>query len=119
MSRIKRDLLALVIIALVLWALWPERFTFNMPTQWGRSALTADVLHNRLQLPQGFSIAVYASGLPGARLLRFTETGDLLVSLTHTGRIVLLEHDVDADGRPDGSHDLYNGTQVAPWHRSL
>ncbi len=109
MSRIKRDLLALAVTALVLWALWPERFTFNMPTQWGRSALTADVLHNRLQLPQGFSIAVYASGLPGARLLRFTETGDLLVSLTHTGRIVLLEHDVDADGRPDGSHDLLTG----------
>lgn len=109
MSRIKRDLLALAVTALVLWALWPERFTFNMPTQWGRSTLTADVLHNRLQLPQGFSIAVYASGLPGARLLRFTETGDLLVSLTHTGRIVLLEHDVDADGRPDGSHDLLTG----------
>jgi glucose/arabinose dehydrogenase len=109
MSRIKRDLLSLVVTALFLWALWPERFTFNMPTQWGRSALTADVLHNRLQLPQGFSIAVYASGLPGARLLRFTETGDLLVSLTHTGRIVLLEHDVDVDGRPDGSHDLLTG----------
>jgi glucose/arabinose dehydrogenase len=42
-------------------------------------------------------------------MLRFIETGDLLVSLPPSGRIVLLERDVDADGRPDRRHDLLTG----------
>src|SRR5919106_6516062 len=42
-------------------------------------------------------------------MLRFTETGDLLVSLPRAGRIVLLERDADGNGRPDGRRDLLNG----------
>jgi len=40
--------------------------------------------------------------LPGARILRVTATGDLLVSLPGSGRIILLERDTNGDGLPDG-----------------
>jgi glucose/arabinose dehydrogenase len=52
---------------------------------------------------------LYASALPGACMLRLTHTGDLLVSLPRSGRIVLLERDTDGDGAPDARRDLLTG----------
>lgn len=112
MRTVSRGLLHLSVAAVFLWLLWPERFTVNMPSAiggWFRSAPTTGALRNRIRLPEGFSIALYASGLTDARMLRFTEAGDLLVSLPRSGRIVLLERDSDADGRPDGRQDLLAG----------
>lgn len=68
-----------------------------------------ELLSARISLPSGFSISIYAKGLPGARMLRFTEAGDLLVSLPAEGRIVLLERDANHDGAPDGRSDLLTG----------
>jgi len=68
-----------------------------------------ELLSARIALPSGFSISIYAKGLPGARMLRFTEAGDLLVSLPAEGRIVLLERDANHDGAPDGRSDLLTG----------
>ncbi|MGH8509437.1 MAG: PQQ-dependent sugar dehydrogenase [Gammaproteobacteria bacterium] len=112
MKTVPRSLLHLGVAAILLWLLWPERFTVNMPSaigRWFRSAPTTDSLRNRIRLPDGFAIAIYASGLTDARMLRFTAAGDLLVSLPRSGRIVLLERDSDADGRPDGRRDLLTG----------
>jgi glucose/arabinose dehydrogenase len=55
-----------------------------------------------LQLPDGFSVGLYANDLPRARFLRFTSNGDLLVSRPHSGDIILLQADSDGDGRADG-----------------
>lgn len=115
MKRLARDLGYLGYLAfagIILWALLPERFAVNMPLAlfgWGNDPPAAAVLSERISLPQDFSITLYASELPGARMLRFTETGDLLVSLPRAGRIVLLERDADGSGRPDGRRDLLNG----------
>ena len=82
MRTVPRGLLHLGVAAVLLWLLWPERFTVNMPSAiggWFRSAPTTDSLRNRIRLPDGFSIALYASGLTDAHMLRFTEAGDLLV----------------------------------------
>jgi glucose/arabinose dehydrogenase len=85
----------------------PERWGVNAPMLAmlaGRSVGSpGDArLRERIRLPEGFSIAVYADGLRAPRMLRFTPAGDLLVSLPHAGRVVLLERDADGDGRADG-----------------
>ena len=45
---------------------------------------------SRIRLPDGFRISLYAAELPGARLMAFSPSGVLLVSLTGEGRIVAL-----------------------------
>lgn len=56
----------------------------------------------RFKLPDGFTVGLYASDLPRARLLRFTSAGDLLVSRPHSGDIILLQRDNNNDGKADG-----------------
>ena len=85
--------------------LLPERFVVNAPLLQmlrGAAPPEADVIQSRLVVPAGFSVAEYASGLPNARFLRFTPTGDLLVSQPSAGQVSLLERDATADGRADG-----------------
>ncbi|MGH8579007.1 MAG: PQQ-dependent sugar dehydrogenase [Gammaproteobacteria bacterium] len=112
MKRLFRDLALMVIAAALLWLLLPERFAVNVPIAllgWGNAPPSTATVQNRLRLPAGFSIRIYASGLPGARILRVTHTGDLLLSLPGAGRIVLLERDTNGDGSPDGRRDLLTG----------
>ena len=94
--------------------LLPERFAVNAPIAhmlFGSGGVTpeADELE-RLKVPPGFSIGVWAEGIqPTARFLRFTETGDLLVTTPRSGGVVLLERDSDGDGRSDGQRVLLDG----------
>lgn len=62
-----------------------------------------------LRLAPGFTASLYAEGLGPARVLRFTDTGDLLVSITRAGSILLVERDADGDGRADGVRTLLQG----------
>ncbi len=107
---VRRELLFFAAVLVLLWLLWPERFPVNVPialSGWNKP--TAEELGQRLRVPEGFSLALYATNLPGARMLRFTVTGDLLVSLPGKGKIVLLERDADGDGQADGRRDLLTG----------
>ena len=102
--------LALAVLACT--ALLPERFAVNAPL-WG-SFLGAEPpepseLQRRMQLPEGFRIALFAEGLRNARFLHVTSHGDLLVSSPRDGRVYLLEPDADGDGRTDGVHRLVEG----------
>jgi glucose/arabinose dehydrogenase len=102
--------LALASLLFVLAALPLARcVVVNVPLLAPGEPLESGLLAERLSLPPGFAIAVYAEDLPGARMLRFTERGDLLVSLPKEGRIVLLERDGNGDGRPDGRRDILSG----------
>ncbi len=65
----------------------------------GRS--NEELVSQPYQLPPGFSLSVYGSQLQRARFLRFTQSGDLLVSRPHSGDILLLERDKNGDGRAD------------------
>lgn len=62
-----------------------------------------------LRLAPSFTLAVYARDLGPARVLRFTPTGDLLVSVTRAGKVLLLERDADGDGSADGVCTLLEG----------
>jgi len=67
------------------------------------------VLMSRLRLPDGFSLSVFAQGIPGARMLRTTRSGDLLVAAPGRGQVLLLVRDANGDGAADGSRTLLTG----------
>ena len=97
-----------LLIALTYGArLWffPYGIGFSTPPASGE-ALSDEALRRRIHLPPGFAINVFAGGITTPRLLRFTETGDLLASSPSDGAVVLLERDTDGDGRADGRRVL-------------
>ena len=103
-----------VLIALLLvWATQfaPARFRVNIPIQSILGGIDANEqqVKQRLSAPAGFSISLYASGVTNARVLRFSNTGDLLVSTPRTGQIILLKKDANGDGRADESRVLIEG----------
>lgn len=61
-----------------------------------------------LQVPDGFTIQVFADNLRHARFMLVTETGDLLVSSVDDGKIWLLR-DSDGDRVADQRHLLMEG----------
>jgi glucose/arabinose dehydrogenase len=87
-------------------ALLPERWAVNAPILhmlFGRgSTAAAGTLEARLQPARGFAIDIFARDLSGARFLRATPAGDILVSRPRFGRVELLRGDRDGDGRADG-----------------
>ncbi len=95
-------------------ALLPEKYAVNAPLGqllFGRAGPPAEasLLAQRIELPPGFSLSVFAEGLPGVRFLRFTESGDLLASRPRAGEIVRLSPDRDGDGRSDGRAPVLEG----------
>ncbi len=101
-------LVAAGVLILFFLFLLPERCAVNTAFL-RKDTPEAAELRDRIELPPGFSIAVYATHLPRVRELRFTEAGDLLASLPEAGSIVLLERDRNGDGRPDGRRELLGG----------
>lgn len=92
----------------------PERFAVNAPLRQmllgrGVDAPSEDTVANRITVPSGFSVGIWAEGIPGARFLRFTEAGDLLVSQPRSSAIVIARADADGDGRTDGVETLVDG----------
>ena len=110
-ARPRRLLNVLIFLLLAAGALWLTAkywVGFN-PTLGRATAPDRALLKTRLELAEGIELSLYASGLRGARILLPLESGQLLVSLTGEGRIVLLETDADRDGEPDGRRTLVEG----------
>lgn len=74
---------------------------------WG-SAFAADLPLDRIQLPEGFSISVYAENLPGARTLVLGEEGTLFVG-TRKPNTVYAVADRDGDNVADETHAYTEG----------
>src|SRR5215831_19485702 len=70
------------------------------------SAPVPDAAQDQLHLPPGFKLSVFASDLRGARFMRVTSQGDLLISLPRSGQVIWLERDRNGDGRADSRHVL-------------
>jgi len=107
--------LALALVGACHWLL-PERYAVNAPVAhmlFGRGTPTPaeSTLQQRLEVPDGLSLGLFARDLPNPRMLRFSDAGDLLVSSPRTGRILLLERDRDGDGRSDGTRTLIEGLE--------
>jgi len=112
MWRISLILLAILALGVgsCTWLL-PERFAVNAPIGqmlWGASVDTpdAEVIDRQMAVPEGFELSIWAENVRGARVLRFTSAGDLLVSSPVQNSILLLEADADGDGRSDGQRVL-------------
>ncbi|MBI4459988.1 MAG: sorbosone dehydrogenase family protein [Acidobacteria bacterium] len=61
-----------------------------------------------IELPPGFQIAVFAENLPGARLMAFSPSGLLLVSLTREGSVMALG-EADRAGRATRPYAFLQG----------
>ncbi len=103
---------AIVLGAIACGTLWPERLAVNAPVVGiflGAEPPPKSELEQRMKLPEGFRIALFADGIRNARFLRFTPAGDLLVSSPREGSVFLLERDANGDGRADGVRVLLDG----------
>lgn len=108
--RLFRDLLFLGLAGLLFWLFLPERFAVNVPfNPAGINVPDEQQLVERISLPEGFRLNIFADDLPGARMLELTDRGDLLVSQPSAGRVVLLLRDDNTDGRTDGRIELISG----------
>ena len=92
--------------------LLPDEYVVNAPL--GGMLFGADVveeteLQKRIELPPGFRIDTFATGIRNARFLRFTSAGDLLVSSPREGKVFLLEADRNGDRQADGMRTLLEG----------
>lgn len=102
----------LILIPLLLVAVRPNleitsfKLIFNAIAGRGIDSPTQNLLDERLQVPSGFHLNRYAGGIPGARMLLYTDAGDLLVSQPRNGSVLLLTRDKDADGIADHNRTL-------------
>lgn len=64
-----------------------------------------------LSISDGFKIDVFAEGLKGPRVIAFGPKGEMLVSETREGRVVLLE-DTDNDGKSDKKKVIIDGLNL-------
>lgn len=129
LKRILWGLLALMIL-LPLLGVWLMRdvaltnvsVLLNAITGRGIETPPQDVLQAQLQLPEGFSLQLYAERLPMVRMLAVTDTGDLLASRPRAGEVVWLR-DSDGDGRADERRvilsDLNRPHGLALWDQWL
>jgi glucose/arabinose dehydrogenase len=69
-------------------------------------------LQTRITLPPGYRINIYATGIDDARFMQLTPTGDLLVTSTDDGTLVLVKRDANGDGRSDGVEVLASGMEL-------
>jgi glucose/arabinose dehydrogenase len=98
-------LLILVIGAGVLYSILPP---VNIPVEVLRGGIDvdSDTLSKRINVPNGFQFTVFATQLKGARFLRATPAGDVLLTTPRTGGVHLLYKDDDGDGKSDGNELL-------------
>lgn len=70
------------------------------------NAIPESELRGRLAVPDGFYVNTYVSGIPNARLLRFTPSGRLLVSSPRTGNVWIVDPPADGSGYAAGKRLL-------------
>ena len=62
----------------------------NVMTGRGIDSPETETVGSRLQVPNGFSVDVYARNLPNARFITMTANGDLLTTRPHKGDVVMI-----------------------------
>ena len=106
LRRVLIAFLAFAVVSVVVVKLFVG--AINVPLM--SKKFTANERLTHLQLPSGFQLDVFAADLPGARFLRFTRQGDLLVSFPGRDEIVLLQQ---KEGKNIGRTVVLDKTIVA------
>ncbi|MCP4005286.1 MAG: sorbosone dehydrogenase family protein [bacterium] len=88
--------------------------TINAPVLqiflWGGvDAPEAATVNERMRAPAGYTVKVFAEGLPNVRELLFTPSGDLIAAQAREGKVASIAPDRDGDGRSDGVAILMSG----------
>jgi glucose/arabinose dehydrogenase len=106
-SKVKKIIgmiLVLIVLAVVGYYLFKKNIgVVNIPGKAGLAGVSSKDISPNLpgfQLPEGFSLRVFAKDVPGARVMAFDDTGDMLVSETSEGKIVAIP-DRDNNGLAD------------------
>lgn len=73
------------------------------------NASAKEVNAKQLNILQGFSISVFATGINDARMMAMTPRGDIIVSTPDTSKLRLVMSDADGDGKSDGVKILFDG----------
>ncbi len=97
--------LSLLIAAIFLL---PEPYSVNIsPGDFlGGETPDAGTVDARFQLPDNFSINLYADHLPNVRVMKTTSSGGLVISQPKKGKVVLLGKDKNGDGRSDSQQTI-------------
>ena len=90
-------------------ALSDRKMLWRMMSGGGIEAPAADVVADQLRAPPGWTVSMFATGLPSARMMAVTSAGDVILAQPRGGIVVLLEHDGDGDGSADGRRTLFTG----------
>jgi glucose/arabinose dehydrogenase len=85
------------------------RMVFAALTGMDGQSPTATTVGQSLHVRPGYAVALYATTMPKARMLRLTAAGDLLVSQPRLGQISVLGRDANGDGLPDRQEILIGG----------
>jgi len=114
MSRSSKRLIALVMLLAIGLAGAIMMLLANIPVTGWLLATQADFsqdtnLRARVNLPPGYAINIYATGVEDARFMQVMSNGDLLVTSKDPGKLVLVKRDDDGDGRSDGVAVLASG----------
>lgn len=111
MNKIVKWLLIIAgVLLLVLFLLFLfARFYIGVNTPLGDGELNTSRLDSQIQLPDGFSMGVYAKDIPNARVIRFSHRGDLLVANPSLGQVVILGRDKNDDHKADSKSVLIDG----------
>jgi glucose/arabinose dehydrogenase len=110
-----RAILALLALLIVIVAYFAYSYQqqlmmlLNVSIGIGVDTPSEQKLKQAISTAPGFGVSIYAGNIEGARMLQFTEAGHLLVSRPHQGEVILLEHDNDGDGAPDGQRVVIGG----------
>ena len=86
--------------------LWYSLGPVNGPRQAPPRDTWEALIRERIKVPAGYSLEVFARGLGSPRLMQMTAGGDILVSGFRDGTLLLVKADKDGDGRSDGTVTL-------------
>ena len=115
LRKILGGFLALILVGVgAAYFLWPATWTVNAPMMnslfgWGVDATPEAKLREWLKLPEGYQINRYAIGLGQARIMRWTDAGDLLVSIPRKGEIAIIGRDTEKTGHGGAVRALLTG----------
>ncbi len=97
------------VVAVAAGIAWWQLGPFNGPSRPPPRDAWEALLRERIKLPEGYRLEVFARDLGRPRLMQMAENGDLIVSGYREGTILLVKADGDGDGRSDGQVNLASG----------
>jgi glucose/arabinose dehydrogenase len=109
MKYIKYIVFSLPIIAIIGYFLY-QKYPVNPPMQFN-SSYEGELPIEKLNLPEGFVLEVFAEGVENARSMCLSPNGTLFVGTRGKGSVYALV-DSDKDGRSDKQYTLMEGGQM-------